>query len=674
MIAKLAIGILAATLPTLAAAQNSYPTAGGGRVPAIVVMCVGGGLAIPCVGAGVGPANVFATAGGATVEGAVQMCLTGFAIPCAGGSGGGSGSSILPADRDASANWRMAGMLSVGGIPNLTTQCGATVSPRGGGLDDTANIQAAISACPPNQVVQLSAGTFTVASTANASGIGTPNLQMGPMVLRGMGPTQTILNKPNGATLGTFNPGPNPSPIIDMSGFPGSGTIAPLTVDAMHGDSSVHVSNASAYHVGEILLLDEASGAAFQPDHVVENTGQIFAAPDYRVAWNIHNPSMGGDDDMSVTGFFQVHADHPTSEIHQISGISGNTITFDSPLTISYRVSHGAQVMSLIDHSVQVGVEELALSGGDSGNITLRGISYSWLKHVESTLYLNGGIQLVSAFRSQLEQVYVHNAAWPVPGGAGYNISVDSGSSEILIQNSISVLGNKVIVMRAAGAGSVVAYNYMDKNFIGMQDTWVEIGQNASHLSGPHHVLFEGNWCFNADSDQTHGNAIYMTHFRNWLTGFRTSFTDYLTSTVINDAGGGNGPMRAGAAHAYAYWHSFIGNVLGTSGQMTGWVENGVGGSNTFPPTAIWTLGVVDISPQGHDPTVVTTTIRDGNWDYVTNSQKWFNTPGQFVIPASLYLSAKPAFFGANPWPWVNPATGATFVLPAKARYDAGMP
>ncbi len=70
--------------------------------------------------------------------------------------------TILPAGRDASANWRMAGMLSVGGIPNRTTVC-ATVHPLGGGRDDTNSIQNAIEACPSGDVVQLAAGTFTVA-------------------------------------------------------------------------------------------------------------------------------------------------------------------------------------------------------------------------------------------------------------------------------------------------------------------------------------------------------------------------------------------------------------------------------------------------------------------------------------------------------------------------------
>ena len=75
------------------------------------------------------------------------------------GSGGGG---ILSPDRDASVNWQMAGLLSVGGIPYRTTIC-ATVGPLESGQDDTANIQNAVNKCPLGQVVSLSAGTFTIA-------------------------------------------------------------------------------------------------------------------------------------------------------------------------------------------------------------------------------------------------------------------------------------------------------------------------------------------------------------------------------------------------------------------------------------------------------------------------------------------------------------------------------
>jgi len=40
------------------------------------------------------------------------------------------------------------------------------------------------------------------------------------------------------------------------------------------------------------------------------------------------------------------------------------------------------------------------------------------------------------------------------------------------------------------------------------------------------------------------------------------------------------------------------------------------------------------------------------------------------TIPDSLYLSGKPAFFGSNTWPWVDPNTGAVYTLPAKARFE----
>src|ERR1700758_4699439 len=103
----------------------------------------------------------------------------------------GGGSGLLPADRNASANWSSAGMLSVGGIPNRTTVC-ATVSPLKSGTNDTPNIQNAITACPLGQVVRLGAGTFPIAEGPYVA------LNKG-ITLRGDGPGVTILQRTNGA-------------------------------------------------------------------------------------------------------------------------------------------------------------------------------------------------------------------------------------------------------------------------------------------------------------------------------------------------------------------------------------------------------------------------------------------------------------------------------------------
>ncbi len=87
-----------------------------------------------------------------------------------------------------------------GGIPARTTVC-RTVNPPGG--DATATIQGAIDACPAGQVVQLSAGTYTING-------GNYLLINKGITLRGAGPGQTTLQKTDGAKPGQEATGPNP--------------------------------------------------------------------------------------------------------------------------------------------------------------------------------------------------------------------------------------------------------------------------------------------------------------------------------------------------------------------------------------------------------------------------------------------------------------------------------
>ena len=126
-----------------------------------------------------------------------------------------------------------------------------------------------------------------------------------------------------------------------------------------------------------------------------------------------------------------------------------------------------------------------------------------------------------------------------------------------------SVRANKLMVARSAGAGSVVGYNYMDMGYINTNGAWIEVGLNASHMVGSHHVLFEGNYGHNADSDNTHGNSIYHTFFRNHLRGIRAPFENQAGGRIDDAAQSRNGPKRCAGLMAYSYWMSFVGNVLG---------------------------------------------------------------------------------------------------------------
>ena len=214
----------------------------------------------------------------------------------------------------------------------------------------------------------------------------------------------------------------------------------------------------------------------------------------------------------------------------------------------------------------------------------------------------------------------------------------------MLVENNIIVDTCKIMVARSSGAGSVFGYNHADDSWDFTSPPWVEVGLNASHMAGPHHVLFEGNYSPNADSDFTHGNAIDLTFYRNWLSGQRKSFVD---SSNVRTVGLAYGSL----------WDSFVGNVLGRSGHMTGWVydDPAMAGNSNWRDQVIWKIGY---DPERWsmvaDPQTLGTLIRGGNYDYLTNTVHWENLAPQ-ALPASLYLTAKPGFFGTSTWPWVDP-------------------
>src|SRR5262245_7333651 len=110
--------------------------------------------------------------------------------------------AILPVDRATAWN---PGMMGVGGIPVRSTVCSA-LTPRGRALDDTAQSQDAINACPAGQVVQLTAGTFIINS-------GNFLLINKGISLRGAGPGRTTLTKTDGAKPFRETVGAKPSPL-----------------------------------------------------------------------------------------------------------------------------------------------------------------------------------------------------------------------------------------------------------------------------------------------------------------------------------------------------------------------------------------------------------------------------------------------------------------------------
>ena len=533
-----------------------------------------------------------------------------------------------------------------------------------GTLEASGAIQAAIDACPIGQTVMLSAGTFLCNNYV---------LLNKAVTLHGAGPGLTTLVKTNGAKVGSYQPeeaepiviiGPNRWPKIDDS------TSRALTANGAAGALSVTVADAAGFAAGQFVLLDEDDYTAGAWRPLPDRNGQPTAARIWatdRVVFQQHDPPDAVDDPFPASLSWFSRTGRPLCELKEIASVSGKTVTFTTPLHARYDVSKAAQLTRYVDAHVQgAGLEELTVTGGSDGAVHLNNAAYCWLRNVEVTQWLGDGVGLFSSFRCEVCDSFIHDGVWPYPGGGGYGVSLSWATSEVLIENN-AIVGsnngptgsgiNKVMTVKSAGAGCVVAYNYMDNGSIANYPEWCEVGINGSHMGGSHHVLFEGNQSNNYDGDNTHGNAIAMTVFRNHLVGRRRDFP-------------GQSNARCAGLCFGAWWHSFIGNVMGEPGQMDGWIYDS---TYPWPDRGIYKLGY-DPShwEQAADPKVLSTALRDGNLDYVTGIEHWDRTAR--VIPDSLYLDAKPAFFGAAIWPWVRPEMGITptlGTLPARARYEA---
>jgi hypothetical protein len=517
--------------------------------------------------------------------------------------------SLLPVERRTVWN---PGLNAVGGIPNRTTVC-ATINAAtygNGSQDATSGIQNAINACPVDQVVLLSAGTFSIRGQGLSISKG--------VVLRGAGLGATHLVKPGGTNY--------PVVLLGIRWVTMSGS-RNLTSDAVKGNTSVTVASTSGLAVGQIVLIDKTTDPAITK-WALDCTGACrswFSRPDRSL-----------------------------SEVKEIASISGTTLTFTTPFHINYETAFTAQLTPYTDLKVaNAGLEDLSVYGGEGGdgggNVRMEYCAYCWVKNVESEWSIGGSIAVSDSFRSVVRDSFLHETPDPNPGGAGYGLSINGGTADSLFENNSIWNFNKVMVMRAAGGGNVVAYNYMEDGYGAGYKSIPETGLNASHMTTSHEVLFEGNEAWQIGADARWGNSVYITFLRNHVTTQRRSlFNLGLTG-------------REGVViSAWHWWYSFIGNVVGSPGQ-------------SFPSGfQAWEFGDGEATGTGgaSDPLVAQRMFRVGNWDLVSNAVGWTDAPQQ-TLPNSYYLDSKPAFFGNNPWPWIDP-TGATkvHVLPARQRFD----
>jgi hypothetical protein len=556
------------------------------------------------------------------------------------------GPYTLPANR--TYHWD-PGLQSVGDIPSASRSVYRTISPSGG--DDTTTIQAALTSCRKDSVVQLTAGVFRITGaglildhsycTLRGAGPGPGNWPIGTAA---SGTGGTYLQKPSGTGYPAVVIGPR------WGTTQAIGSPISLTSDAVRGTRTVTVSSAAGLTRGQLVIVDELTDPSISH-------------------WNSRDPE-------NRSGWFE-EPDRPLGDVMQIASVSGHSLTFTTDFPITYQVSRSAHLVPETKQTNYSGIEDLYLYGGEGGDggggVHMWNCAYCWIKHVEDTWSGGAAVHVDQSFGDELRDSYFHDSsAGYAVGGGSYGIGLNRYTSNTLIENNIIMRFDKVDVMRSAGGGNVFGYNYLDDGCDGCR--FLEDNLNSSHMTTPHYELFEGNQAPNFDQDDRWGNSDYITVFRNQFTG---QLRDFLSVS----------PYRASAISQWHWNQSFVGNVLGTPSDRS-LFNNGyesIGGSWA---NAIWVLcyQASDDVPDGGK--CLSTQLRDGNYDYLTRKVRWYgiggtgvngglSPPANSTLPASMYLRSKPAFFGSNPWPWVDGSNAAHPLpgqLPARARYDAGTP
>lgn len=531
---------------------------------------------------------------------------------------------IMPADR--MIDWSLSGI--PGGIPNRTTiYTNLTAVLDTNGVSDCSGIiQAAIDNCPGEQVVQLPAGRLRCNSTIEIRSWKT---------LRGAGMGRTTLE--SYASVGIIA---NWAYWYWCTGY-----LAP----AEKGSTNLVISSGpdSPIYVGYKVMLDEVNS----PERGVVADGIEGGPGEY---------SMG--------------------QISEVMAKSGNNITVWPPLTQSLtnapriRCPGNPTVENL---AVNLSIEDLSItnalysSGGDA-LIYFNGVSKSWLKNVRSRQSGIVHLRFEFCFRNEVQGCEFLGTAPPYSSGRNYGLQFGSGppttkNSFNRVENNVWN-GTKGPILGYGSAGNVIAYNLIT-NVLSDPPTNAMKAAIFVHSGHPQMNLFEGNIGNSFLADFFHGSSSHQTVFRNWFYGSETWTTSSRRSVEIDTTN---------------RFYSVIGNILGKPG-LTGFYEVVAPAPAHWDDYKVWMLGYVGEGgdtaleyPFGSgrmfywDPVAISSLHRHGNFDYVTGATNWVNGYDQ-TLPASLYRTTPPSWWGTNAWPAIGPdVAGYTRPIPAEVRYTTG--
>ena len=210
-------------------------------------------------------------------------------------------------------------------------------------------------------------------------------------------------------------------------------------------------------------------------------------------------------------------------------------------------------------------------------------------------------------------------------------MEMGNGSDDLLMNNIVT----EGVWLEGEGEnqGEVIAYNYARDSKV--NGVWTPEYQ---HAATPFFILHEGEEVPQAEDDDTWGTNMLTTYFRNFYRAWDNPF-------VSQNPGSAFGINVAN----YARFTNIIGNVVGWPGVTTAYQGS---------PAEVYYFGT-------NDSLALTTTMRWGNFDPVTNAVRWCgnsDSPGWSTTCSS--TSEVPTSLSGNAASLVNLVPGSTTLPP----------
>jgi len=593
-------------------------------------------------------------------------------------------SGILSSSR--AIDWSTAGLgvdgYAPGTLPSATwTQsnptpiaaCGTSSSP----VSPTAcGITAALSSAGSNQYVLLGAGTFYL-----NSGIVFPHNEL---ALRGQGASSTFIVFTgmvgcNGYYSEFCLAGSNSEPESEQN-------YGSWTAGFTQGTTQITMSNSIGITAGSTIINLDQQDEASDTGNVWNCLGLAcgsfsggYARTDHTCSSSV-SPNVGF---CSQTQAVLVTACSPACPN------SGSTVLTISPglRMNNWRSSQSTGAWWASTTAYRMGLEDLSanLTNTQAGTATsiMLNCYECWTSGIQSIMAARNHIYIYSCLHCVAQFNYLFQST--SHASVSYGIEQATSADDLILANICQQVTDSCPNNNSGGAGSVAAYNFA------VDDVWGSAGwfqsNDYEHASGYDFWLFEGESSLGFQTDLVHGTHHFTTMFRNahrgWAssgcggagqelcTGNTTPIIMFGGSRYFNIIGevagqaayGDDGVLESGN-------YDTIYNTLGTSGALGGGSNqnasvyyigagNGQQGAATFCANPACSGKVTN-----GDPLTISSLMRWGNWDVVTNAVRWCGNssdPGWSTTCGS--ISEVPSGFGdttGSPSIYANPVPSST--------------